>query len=32
MAKVSEHVRKVHKVQTTSSTIASYVKQKMRNG
>lgn len=30
MAKVAEHVRKAHNVQTTTDTIANYVKQKVR--
>ena len=30
MAKVSDHVRKVHKVQTTTDTIAHFVKTKVR--
>jgi predicted small metal-binding protein len=30
MAKVSEHVRHVHKVRTTTDTIASFVRSKMR--
>jgi predicted small metal-binding protein len=30
MAKVSDHVRKVHKVQTTTDTIANFIKQKIR--
>jgi predicted small metal-binding protein len=30
MAKVSEHVRKVHKVRTTTDTIANFVRLKMR--
>jgi predicted small metal-binding protein len=30
MRKVSDHVRKVHKVPTTTDTIANYVKQKIR--
>lgn len=30
MAKVSEHVRKVHNVQTTTDTIASFVRKKIR--
>jgi predicted small metal-binding protein len=30
MRKVSDHVRKVHKVHTTTDTIANYVKLKVR--
>ena len=30
MTLISEHVRKVHKVQTTTDTIANFVKQKIR--
>lgn len=30
MSKVSDHVRKVHKVQTTTDTIANFIKQKIR--
>ena len=30
MQKVSDHVRKVHKVQTTTDTIANFVKTKVR--
>jgi predicted small metal-binding protein len=30
MAKVSEHVRKVHKVRTTTETLAGYVRARMR--
>ncbi len=31
MAKVAEHVRKVHNVQTTTDTIANYVRKKVRS-
>ena len=30
MGKVSDHVRKVHAVQTTTDTIANFVRQKIR--
>ena len=30
MAKVSDHVRKVHKVHTTTDTIANFVKKSVR--
>jgi len=30
MRKVSDHVRKVHKVGTTTDTIANFVKKKIR--
>ena len=30
MAKVAEHVRKVHKVETTTDTIANFIRQKVR--
>lgn len=30
MAKVADHVKRVHNVQTTTDTIANYVKQKVR--
>jgi len=30
MRKVADHVRRVHKVPTTTATIANYVKQKVR--
>lgn len=30
MAKVAEHVRKVHNVPTTTQTIASFVKKEIR--
>ena len=30
MAKVGDHVRKVHKVQTTTDTIANFIKTKIR--
>ncbi len=30
MAKVAEHVRKVHKVPTTTQTIANFVKKEVR--
>ncbi|MBW3614088.1 MAG: DUF1059 domain-containing protein [Actinobacteria bacterium] len=30
MTLISDHVRRVHKVETTTGTIASYVKQKIR--
>jgi predicted small metal-binding protein len=30
MAKVSEHVRKVHNVRTTTDTIASFVRSKLK--
>lgn len=30
MAKVSDHVRKVHKVHTTTDTIANFVKKSIR--
>lgn len=30
MAKVSDHVRKAHNVQTTTDTIANFVKLKIR--
>lgn len=30
MAKVSDHVRKVHKVHTTTDTIANFVKRSVR--
>ena len=31
MAKISDHVRKVHKVHTTTDTIANFVKMKVRS-
>ena len=31
MAKVSDHVRKVHNVQTTTDTIANFIKKKVRS-
>ena len=30
MAKVAEHVRKVHKVRTTTDTIAGFVRSRVR--
>lgn len=30
MRKVSDHVKRVHNVQTTTDTIANYVKKKVR--
>ncbi|CAN5501279.1 hypothetical protein BH20ACT2_BH20ACT2_01310 [soil metagenome] len=30
MKKVADHVKKTHKVETTTDTIANYVKQKIR--
>lgn len=30
MRKVGDHVRKVHKVQTTTDTIANFIKTKVR--
>ena len=30
MAKVAQHVREVHKVETTTDTIANFIKQKIR--
>ena len=32
MAKVSDHVRKKHNVQTTTGTIAAFVRGKVRQG
>ena len=32
MRKVSDHVRKVHKVQTTTDTIANFIRAKVRQG